>query len=236
MIATALRLSREGMQVALCTVCGVSNAGLGGVPLIQVDEEFYCQRCLVKTKGTIRCCVCGMTAGSTNDALTSLPDGKYICSSCADKQRRFAAAKEAAAAAPLVIDLPIEPLSGGLKRAYDETVPPDEKVLFVLAASCGEAIVATDKRAVVLKAGFASGSPGRHKGRAFPYETIEGVEVRTGLVQGWIRIAAPGVRPASAAAGDAYLSDNCVTFLSEARGKFEQAAKALQELVERARW
>lgn len=222
--------------MALCTVCGVSNAGLGGVPLIQVDERFYCQRCLVKTRGIIRCCVCGMTAGSTNDALTSLPDGKYICASCAEKQRRFAAVREAAAAAPLVINLPIEPLSGGLKRAYDESVPSDEKVLFVLAASNGEGLVATEKRAIVLKAGFASGSPGGHKGCAFPYETIESIEVKTGLVQGWLRILAPGVRPPSGAAGDAYLYENCVTFLSEARAKFEQAAKALQELVERARW
>lgn len=226
--------------MALCTVCGASNVGVGGVPLVQLDDKFFCRRCLVKTKGIVRCSVCGTTAGATNDAFTSTPDGKFMCSSCSSKQVGGAGIRQAAAtmapaasvAAGNSFNLPVDKLIGGLQLAYTEAIQPGEKVIFILAASSGEALVAMEKRAIVLKAGFASGSANGHKHRAFNYDTIMKIEVKAGIVQGILQIHAPGVKPISAAAADAYQAENVVTFIGDDyREKFERAGKALTQLA-----
>jgi hypothetical protein len=226
--------------LALCTICGATNVGVGGVPLVQLDDKFFCRRCLVKTKGIVRCSVCGTTAGATNDAFTSTPDGKFMCASCGSKHASGAGARQAAAtmapAAPVAagnsFNLPVDKLIGGLQLAYAEAVQPTDKVLFILAASSGEALVATDKRAIVLKAGFASGSTNGHKHRAFSYDSIMKVEVKAGIVQGVLQIHAPGVKPISAAASDAYQAENVVTFIGDDyRDRFERAGKALTQMA-----
>lgn len=236
--------------MALCSVCGASNTGIGGVPLVKVDDKYYCKRCLIKTKGIVRCSVCGQTAGATNDSIRTLPDGKYICSSCEEKQGGMPGAAQAAAtraatapaaqAAPAAavqvlpnsFNLPVDKLIGGLQKAFNEAVQPGEKVLFILAASSGEALCAMEKRALILKAGFAAGSVDAYKSRAFPYDMIMKVEVRAGMVQGMLQILAPGVKPVSASASDAYMADNVVTFIGEDhRDKFERAGKALNQLA-----
>lgn len=227
--------------MALCTICGVSDAGIGGVPLVQIDGRHYCRRCLSKTKGSVRCSVCHELAGETNDALTSLPDGQYICDSCLERAAGTGAASEAVAALlqqaddPVwYVDLPIEPLTGGLKRAYDESVPRTEKVMFVLAASAGEALVATERRAIVLKAGYAAGAPSATKARSFTYDTISAIDLSAGPVQGRLQLIAPGIRPVSASVGDVYQAENIITFSSDQRPKYDKAARALQRLISRS--
>lgn len=235
--------------MALCSVCGASNTGIGGVPLVSVDDKYYCRRCLVKTKGIVRCSVCGQTAGATNDSFRTLPDGKYICSSCQEKHGATpgaaqaatarAATAPAATAAPVAVsvlpnsyNLPADKLIGGLQKAYAEAVQPGEKALFILAASSGEALCAMEKRVLILKAGFAAGNADAYKARPFTYDMIMKVEVKSGMVQGMLQIIAPGVKPVNAGSADAYKADNVVTFIGEDhRDKFERAGKVLNQLA-----
>ncbi|MGE5560023.1 MAG: hypothetical protein ACM3XN_03085 [Chloroflexota bacterium] len=233
--------------MALCSVCGASNTGIGGVPLVSVDDKYYCRRCLVKTKGVVRCSVCGQTAGATNDSIRTLPDGKYICSSCEAKGASMPGAAQAAAARPATVaapaaaaiqvaansyNLPVDKLIGGLQKAFSEAVQPGEKAFFILSASSGEALCAMEKRVLVLKAGFAAGNADAYKARPFPYDSIMKVEVKSGMVQGMLQILAPGVKPVNAGSADAYKADNVVTFIGEDhRDKFERAGKAINQLA-----
>lgn len=213
--------------MALCITCGVSNAGLGGVPLVKVDEKYFCRRCLIKAKGIVRCRVCGITAGSTNDALFSTEDGHYICEPCHAKAGTGTAAAEVAATAQTAtasVELPMDNLIGGLKKAYDEVVPTTEKVVGILMASSGEALVVGSRAAYVLKSGFAAGGGSAYKGRAIPYNEMTKVDLRAGLVQGYLQLLTAGARDIAGNSADAYQADYVVTFLGDAKAKFEMAA------------
>lgn len=128
--------------------------------------------------------------------------------------------------------LPVERLIGGLQKAYNEAARPDDTVLFALVASCGEALVATSKRLLILKAGFAAGGADAFKAKAFPYENIMKVDVKAGMVQGMLQVQAPGVKPVAAGAADAYKAENVVTFIgADHQEKFTKAGKALNDMA-----
>ncbi|MGI5838449.1 MAG: hypothetical protein ACOX8W_02170 [bacterium] len=53
---------------------------------------------------------------------------------------------------------PLEELKGGLKKVLDENLQPSEKLRICIEGGAGEALVATDKRVMMLKAGFLAGA------------------------------------------------------------------------------
>lgn len=131
--------------------------------------------------------------------------------------------------------LPVDRLIGGLQKAFNEAAKPEEKILFALVASCGEALVAMDKRLLILKAGFAAGGADAFKSKPYAYENIMKVDVKSGMIQGMLQIQAPGVKPVSAGAADAYTAENVVTFIgADHQEKFAKAGKALNDLAAKA--
>jgi|GEM_PF-6859972 len=53
---------------------------------------------------------------------------------------------------------PLEELKGGLKKVLEENLQPGEKLRICIEGGAGEALVATDKRVMMLKAGFLAGA------------------------------------------------------------------------------
>jgi len=84
-----------------------------------------------------------------------------------------------------------EILGGRVKKALEQNKKSNEKVLFCLKGSGGQAIVALDKRLLVIKAGFMAGATFGCRVASFYYKDITSVEVNTGLVNGVIEICTP---------------------------------------------
>ncbi|MHB8927954.1 MAG: hypothetical protein ACYC9Q_09925 [Bacillota bacterium] len=201
-----------------CSICGASDAGLGGTPLVKFDNIHYCRPCLVKAKGTIKCSVCGREAFSTNASYATV-NGKIICSACAPVAASGGGA------------LPVETLTGSLQEVFKQAVTSTEQLRFALNGSSGEALVATDKRVLVLKTGLTGGGgTGKYKG--FFFNQVVSVEFSCGLAYGRIQITAPGTKDfMPAEIGEARQADNVVTFLAATKDKFQAAADHLKQSV-----
>ncbi len=82
-------------------------------------------------------------------------------------------------AIPAKLDL-VRPLRGGLAKAFADTVRPEEKILSSLEGGMGEALVLTDTRAIMLKAGIMAGVPFGQKALSFPYSDLTAINVGCG--------------------------------------------------------
>ena len=65
-----------------------------------------------------------------------------------------------------------------------------EKILGLVIANFGQAVVATDHKVLVVKTGLMAGQTFGGKATSFDYRTLVGVEVRTGWTQGEFEIIA----------------------------------------------
>jgi len=84
-----------------------------------------------------------------------------------------------------------EILGGRVRKALEQNKRSNEDVLFCLKGSYGQAIVALDKRLLIIKGGFMAGSTFGCRVSSFYYKDITSVEVNTGLVSGIIEICTP---------------------------------------------
>lgn len=224
-----------------CAVCGAAGLGLGAVPLQRVDRQLYCKKCLPTVKGQIVCTKCGRKAFQTNDYFVTV-DGAMLCETCELKMP-----KTATASSPSVVSAPatasasagpgglVEALSGGLKKALDGAIPAGEPIVVSLNGSAGEAVVATDRRVIILKAGMAAGSLLGQKANSFEYSRITGVDVDAGLVYGRLQVRGPGTAETSEKdINAAKQADNAVTFLAAHKARFEAAAEEMRKRLVKA--
>lgn len=136
----------------------------------------------------------------------------------------------------------IEALSGGLKKALDSNIGPSEEIAVSLQGLRGEALVATDRKVYVLKAGYSSGAMFGGKCKAFPYGHISSVEFSCGLTQGRVQITAAGSveqrghsgKGALDAWADAHQAENVVNFHKGRKALFQEAANLIRERVDAA--
>ncbi|MCL4425286.1 MAG: hypothetical protein M1553_07575 [Firmicutes bacterium] len=233
--------------MALCSVCHVSNLGLGGVPLTRVDGVWYCKSCLKKEKGVIKCSACGSEAFATNDHFQTI-NGKLMCTSCMtkagleDKILPIFLPGKAAAPSPSATSGAgstgtnlVEDLTGGLKKALDETLSPGEKILACLNGSAGEALVATGHRVLILKAGMAAGSLSAYKAKSYFYDAITGVDCKTDMIYGLFQLQAAGTKVHDVkSVTAAKQADNAVTYLAAAGPRFEGVTKQIAQRLGKA--
>jgi Bacterial PH domain/Short C-terminal domain len=84
-------------------------------------------------------------------------------------------------------------LAGGLGKAISATLSSEEKIIEELSYSGGgEAIVVTDVRVLIVKAGFAAQAIFGQKVKSYPFDAITSVEVSSGLLIGRIQINVSG--------------------------------------------
>lgn len=77
-------------------------------------------------------------------------------------------------------------------EAVEQTLAPDEQVRLVIHGLSDQAIVATDRRALVFKKGFMAGATFGSELTSWSYQSLVGVQVHTGMLSGAVVLQGPG--------------------------------------------
>jgi hypothetical protein len=126
----------------------------------------------------------------------------------------------------------IEHLQGGLDVLYQESILPEERVSVRLQGCMGEALVVTDRRALVLKAGYPAGSPFARTYREFSLKEITSIGCNCGLDRGLVQIIGDVVPEDNHPETRKY-AKNIVNFPIDKANKFQKAVQLLNERVNR---
>ena len=87
-----------------------------------------------------------------------------------------------------------EALPRRLERILQEILQPDEIVHVKLKGAFKEALVCTDRRVLILKAGWMTGQTFGSNVFQVPYRNVTGVQVKKHLVTGYFELSAGGVQ------------------------------------------
>ena len=126
------------MSLANCVSCGVSNMGLERATLVVVDNEWFCEDCLPKKKGRVKCAKCGREPFTSEEHFKTV-DGKYMCTDCMEKagivkkynyiMQAIAATTKAGAAPPLgAATRNVASALGGLRILLDQNLPRERRL------------------------------------------------------------------------------------------------------------
>lgn len=124
----------------------------------------------------------------------------------------------------------IDELPGRLEKALSELLEPNETVHIKLKGAFKEALVCTNKRVLILKAGFMAGQTFGSNVFQSPYRNITGVQVKKHLITGYFELSAGGVQnqPTSywqSGQNSPERRENCVSLNSnDAFRKFREAS------------
>jgi hypothetical protein len=77
-------------------------------------------------------------------------------------------------------------------EAVERTLAPDEPVRLVIHGASNQAIVATDRRALVFKKGFMAGASFGSELTSWAYRNLVGVQIHTGMMSGAVVLQGPG--------------------------------------------
>ena len=123
-----------------------------------------------------------------------------------------------------------DPLPEILERALASALAPGERVFVKLKGTFKEALVCTDMRVMILKAGWVTGNLFGTNTFQCPYPNVAGAQVRFNLITGYFELSAGGMQntPKSFWKNDSNVNAakalNCVSLNSrEQAGRFQQA-------------
>lgn len=77
-------------------------------------------------------------------------------------------------------------------EAVERTLAPDEPVRLVIHGASDQAIIATDRRALVFKKGFMAGASFGSELTSWAYRNLVGVQIHTGMLSGAVVLQGPG--------------------------------------------
>jgi hypothetical protein len=77
-------------------------------------------------------------------------------------------------------------------EAVEQTLAVDEFVRLVIHGDSNQAIIATDRRALVFKKGFMAGASFGSELTSWAYRGLTGVQIHTGMVSGAVVLQGPG--------------------------------------------
>ena len=108
----------------------------------------------------------------------------------------------------------VQPLPGNLGKGLRDNVEEDEIVEAAARTSAGEAIAVTDRRVLIIKAGFVTGAGlFGARTRSIPYSRIVAVDLRLGPLGGHLRIDTTGLpRPSDLTSFKLNNDENTVSF------------------------
>lgn len=135
--------------------------------------------------------------------------------------------------------LPMDPLGKREQRALQGTLTEGEKVLAVAEGLSNQALVVTDRRAIIVKGGWLADMMFGGQATTFDFRSISTVSVRTSAIAAVFEITAPGVesrranvRPSTREhRATAYNLPNCVPVGKTQLRKFEAAAALLRAQI-----
>ncbi|HZP46276.1 MAG TPA: SHOCT domain-containing protein [Candidatus Binataceae bacterium] len=140
-----------------------------------------------------------------------------------------------AAANPLIEEIPAK-----LAAVLKQNLQPGERVEVQLKGQFKEALVCTDRRVMILKAGFMTGAMFGSNVFQLPYRNISGVDVKKHLLTGYFEVSAGGMQNTTKSywandARSAEKSPNCVSLVGADRAAlFRQACSFIMERVGQA--
>jgi hypothetical protein len=132
----------------------------------------------------------------------------------------------------------IEPISEKLDRALNLALAPNEQVVVKLSGAFKEALVCTNIRAIILKAGWMTGQLFGTDMFQCPYQNVAGAQVKFELLTGYFELSAGGMQnaPKSFWSTNNSISPakapNCVTIAGRSRAdKFRKACAFIMHMV-----
>jgi hypothetical protein len=123
----------------------------------------------------------------------------------------------------------IDELPTRLERVLADIIQPGEEILVKLKGAFTEALICTDRRVMIVKAGFMAGVTLGSNVFQVPYRNITGAQVCKHWITGYFELSAGGVQnqPTSywgSRGRDAQHRENCVSInRSDAFARFNQA-------------
>ncbi len=121
-------------------------------------------------------------------------------------------------------------LKGKLGKAYEDNVLDDERIDVRLQPSAqGEAIVVTDKRVMIIKAGTITGAGlfGASV-KSFSYNQITSVDLRIGILGGHMQLTVAGsIERQDRGFSDMFRAENAITFTAN----YKERMKAVAEII-----
>lgn len=129
----------------------------------------------------------------------------------------------------------VSELKGGVLKSYDENIG-DDQVLVRLPGIPGFALVATDKRVMIITAGFSSGAMMGQKCKSYEYSDISSIECSCGMTQGRVQLTVAGsLEVRQPGLGNAYQAENIVHFSSSEKDIFQQATNLIRQEISKAK-
>lgn len=135
----------------------------------------------------------------------------------------------------------IEELPESLEKNLADLLMPGEEILLKCKGAFKEGLVCTNRRVLILKSGFMTGSMFGSDAFQQPYRNISGVQVKFGARTGFIEVNAGGMQNTSKSywaisnGSDPATAPNCVSLNSlRQRDNFQQAANFILSKVEEA--
>ena len=132
----------------------------------------------------------------------------------------------------------IEPISEKLEQALATSIHQNERVFVKLRGVYKEALVCTDNRVIILKAGWMTGQLFGTDMFQCPYQNVAGAQVKFQLLTGYFELSAGGMQnaPKSFWSTNNSISPakapNCVTIAGRDRAdKFRQACTFIMHMV-----
>jgi hypothetical protein len=126
----------------------------------------------------------------------------------------------------------VEPLTGGLKWELRDRLLSKEKVSVIVKGCNGEAIVITDKRVIILKAGYASGSWAGRKCTAFGLDEITAVGFHCGFDKGLVQVVGEEVPDDNDSLDTMTRASNVINFPADKAIKFRRIVEMLHKRTE----
>lgn len=83
---------------------------------------------------------------------------------------------------------------GAAGKELQQALLPGEQVLGWASGKGGSHLIATDQRALIIKAGIATGQFFGRKVNAYPYAQLTSVELQTGMLDGYVQLSAGGAQ------------------------------------------
>lgn len=140
------------------------------------------------------------------------------------------------APAPLLTSIP-----STLEKALGQNLQDGEQVFVKIRGAFKEALICTDRRVLIAKAGFMTGQTFGSDMFQIPYSGIASVEVKFRIMSGYFEVSAGGVQNApkhywsSSRSQNPSMAPNCVSLNRTHVGPFRAASSFIMERVTNSR-
>ena len=134
----------------------------------------------------------------------------------------------------------VEKLGSKEEKILQSIIVPGEQVIVAMKGQWNQTLVATNQRVIIIKAGWAAGATFGNKSVSFDLTNITAVEVRVGLVNGFVEVSAGGMQGYERSnwgkgQQSAYEAPNTVPISKAEQQKFQAAVQVIRQLVQEAR-